>query len=108
MEANNNGNWLGTIKLILNRNYVLKQALKAVFSPMVAFIVASILLIPISMSTLQQQQVHAKGITPGNSTITFPPPTYKVTVKFDSIKVMQTHDPGIFTPEGDGEYDRSR
>jgi hypothetical protein len=63
-----------------------------------------ILSISISISTLQQQ-VYAKGITLGNSTINFPPPTYGVKVKFDSIKVMQTHDPGIFTPEGDGEYD---
>ena len=64
----------------------------------------AILLIPISISTLQQQ-VYAKGITPGNSTINFPPPTSKVKVKFDSMKVQETHDPGIFTSQGDGEYD---
>ena len=74
----------------------------AISAPILAMMAAAILLIPIS--TLQQQ-VYAKGITPGNSTINFPPPTYEVTVKYDSIKVMQTHDPGIFTPEGDGEYD---
>ena len=76
----------------------------AVHSPIMAMTAAVILLIPISISTLQQQ-VYAKGITPGNSTINFPPPTYKVKVKFDSIKVQETHDPGIFTSQGDGEYD---
>ena len=75
----------------------------AVCSPIMAFIAATILLIPISISTCQQ--VYAKGITPGNSTITFPPPTYKIKVKFDSIKIQETHDPGILTSQSDGEYD---
>ena len=75
----------------------------AVRSPIMA-IMAVILLITAGIFTVQQQ-VYAKGITPGNSTITFPPPTYKIKVKFDSIKVQETHDPGIFTPQGDGEYD---
>ena len=78
--------------------------MRAIYSLILALIAAIILLIPVSISTLQQQ-VYAKGITPGNSTITFPPPTYKVKVKFDSIKVQETHDPGIFTSQGDGEYD---
>ena len=76
----------------------------AVPSPIMAIIAAIILLIPISISTLQQQ-VYAKGITPGNSTINFPPPTYKIKVKFDSIKIQETHDPGILTSQSDGEYD---
>ena len=76
----------------------------AISAPILAMMAAAILLIPISISTLQQQ-VYAKGITPGNSTINFPPPTYEVNVKFDSIKVQETHDPGIFTSQGDGEYD---
>lgn len=75
----------------------------AVRPQIMAIMAVVILLIPISASTCQQ--VYAKGITPGNSTITYPPPTYKVKVKFDSIKVQNTHDPGIITPQSDGEYD---
>ena len=78
--------------------------MKVVRSLIMAIIAVVILLIPMSISTLQQQ-VYAKGITPGNSTINFPPLTYKVKVKFDSIKVPETHDPGIFTSQSDGEYD---
>src|SRR6478735_7854967 len=76
----------------------------AVSSPIMAIMAGIILLIPIGICSLQQQ-VYAKGITPGNSTITFPPPTYKVIVKFDSIKVQETHDPGIIKSQSDGEYD---
>ena len=75
----------------------------AVSSPIMAIMVLAILLIAISVPTMQQ--TYAKGITPSNSTITFPPPTYQVKVKFDSIKVQETHDPGIFTSQGDGEFD---
>src|SRR6476659_3662220 len=76
----------------------------AVSSPIMAIMAGIILLIPIGICSLQQQ-VYVKGITPGNSTITFPPPTYKVKVKFDSIKIQETHDPDILTSQSNGEYD---
>ena len=50
---------------------------------------------------LTLQEKLSKGIIPGTS-ISFP---YTIKVKFDSIQVLDTHDPGIFTSEGDGEYD---
>ena len=43
----------------------------------------------------------SKGIITDN-TITMPPPTYKVTVIFDSITVHDTHEGAL---SGDGEYD---
>ena len=60
-----------------------------------------------SNATPTLQNKLSKGITPDStdSTINFPPPTYKIKVKFDSIKVQETHDPGIFTSQSDGEYD---
>ncbi|HEY7109526.1 MAG TPA: hypothetical protein VH415_08880 [Nitrososphaeraceae archaeon] len=58
-----------------------------------------------SNATLTTQRKLSKGIEAGDYTITFPPPTYKVKVKFDSVKVQETHDHGIFSSQGDGEYD---